>query len=123
MDKIKFHLNKKNNYIYLNNKKILKINDTEYKILTLLLNNNRIYSKDELLAAAWNKGTYYNSVVPQAISLLRKKLYKHNIDAIITVRSKGYKFNTLIYYKSNSLVIKIKRIINIITRNLNRDKE
>ncbi|WP_146867077.1 winged helix-turn-helix domain-containing protein, partial [Aliivibrio fischeri] len=117
MDKIKFHLNKKNNYIYLNNKKILKINDKEYKILTLLLNNKRIYSKDELLYTVWNKGTYYNSVVPQAISLLRKKLYKHNIDAIITVRGEGYKFNTIIYYKSNSLVMKIKRIINIITRN------
>lgn len=121
MDKINFYLNKKNNYIYLNNTKILKINDTEYKVLHLLLSNNRIYSKDELLNAAWNKGKYYNSVVPQAISLLRKKLYKHNIDAIITVRGKGYKFNTITYYKSNSLVIKIKRIINIILRYFNRD--
>ncbi|MUK51204.1 winged helix-turn-helix domain-containing protein [Aliivibrio fischeri] len=78
-------LKQKNSYIYLNNKKILKINDKEYKILNLLFSNNRIYSKDELLNAAWNKGKYYNSVVPQAISLLRRKLYNHNIDAIINI--------------------------------------
>ena len=53
--------------------------------------------------------------------LIKGNLYKYNIDAIITVRGEGYKYNTITYYKSNSLVIKIKCIINIILRYFNRD--
>ncbi|WP_122032100.1 winged helix-turn-helix domain-containing protein [Aliivibrio sp. EL58] len=87
-----FTLNHTCNHIN-KDKRIIKLTDTENKILTLLLKNpDTIFSKDEILNYAWDKDdNNYTSVVPQAISILRKKLYRHNIDAIDTVKGRGYR--------------------------------
>ncbi|WP_394135379.1 winged helix-turn-helix domain-containing protein [Aliivibrio fischeri] len=73
--------------------KIIKLTETECKILTLLLlAPKQVFSKEEILRYAWDEELNNNiSVVPQAISVLRKKLYRDSIDAIDTVKGKGYK--------------------------------
>ncbi|WP_236781313.1 winged helix-turn-helix domain-containing protein [Aliivibrio fischeri] len=78
-------ISKKNNEI--------KLTETECKILTLLLlAPKQVFSKEEILNYAWDQELNNNtSVVPQAISILRKKLYREDIDAIDTVKGKGYK--------------------------------
>lgn len=99
-----FHVNKQrtiayNNFtLHLDKKTIISngitthLTDIEVKILSLLTQEHtKTFSKEEILACAWNSTDNYTSVVPQAISLLRKKLHKHHIDAIETVKGKGYK--------------------------------
>ncbi len=93
--------------------RIIKLTETETKILTLLLQYPTIvFSKDDILAYAWNEeDNNYTSVVPQAISLLRKKLYRHNIDAIDTIKGRGYKASRI--NKSKNRKINLKKILPI----------
>lgn len=87
-----FILNIADNSISKKNNEI-KLTETECKILTLLLlAPKQVFSKEEILNYAWDQELNNNtSVVPQAISILRKKLYRDGIDAIDTVKGKGYK--------------------------------
>ncbi|MUJ25718.1 winged helix family transcriptional regulator [Aliivibrio fischeri] len=87
-----FILNIADNSISKKNNEI-KLTETECKILTLLLlAPKQVFSKEEILNYAWDQELNNNtSVVPQAISILRKKLYREDIDAIDTVKGKGYK--------------------------------
>lgn len=108
-DKIKHH-NFTLNYTCNNINKdgrIIKLTETETKILTLLLQYPTIiFSKDDILVYAWDEeDNNYTSVVPQAISILRKKLYRHNIDAIDTVKGRGYRASVI-----NSSIKKRKTI-------------
>ncbi|GLR73790.1 winged helix-turn-helix domain-containing protein [Aliivibrio sifiae] len=96
---------KKQNNIHYNNislnikkksistKKItIQLTDIELKIIILLIKNHNVtHSKEDILNYAWNRNDNYVSVVPQTISLLRKKLHRHNIDIIDTIKGEGYK--------------------------------
>ena len=120
MNKIRrFYLDYKNSRIILDDMTVIKINNTELQILTLLLSSSNIYSQEELFHFAWNKDKNYSIVVPQAISLLRKKLYKYNVNVIITVRGKGYKANSEHYNKINSFIIRVNYIMYIALTYLN----
>nr|WP_236781326.1 winged helix-turn-helix domain-containing protein [Aliivibrio fischeri] len=100
-----------NNKIVLFNNGSFNLNNAEVGILELLLNNNRVSSKDEIFTFAWeNSYRLNNSVVPQAISQLRKKFYRYNVEILITERSKGYRINKVYAYKymHRSLYVKYK---------------
>lgn len=90
-----FTINFKSNFIELNCGIKIKITHIESNVLYLLFSNpDIIYSRDDILNYAWHDNSNnYDSVVPQTISLLRKKLHKHNIDAIETIKGQGYKAN------------------------------
>ncbi|MUK36575.1 winged helix family transcriptional regulator [Aliivibrio fischeri] len=70
----------------------IKLTHSESKILKLLLTSpNKVFSKDEIFTYVW-EGTASNiGVVPQTISVLRKKLNYNEIYLIETVKKKGYK--------------------------------
>lgn len=90
--------------------RIIKLTETETKILTLLFKHpTTIFSKEEILNYSWNKDdNNYTSVVPQAISILRKKLYRYNIDAIDTVKGRGYRASRKNTSRKNTINIKYK---------------
>ena len=111
-----FTINFKSNFIELNCGIKINITHIESNVLYLLFSNpSTIYSRDEILDYAWNDNSNnYDSAVPQTISLLRKKLHKHHIDAIETIKGQGYKANknildTEIDKKKNTL--NINRVI------------
>ncbi|ACH63528.1 hypothetical transcriptional regulatory protein [Aliivibrio fischeri MJ11] len=83
--------NPKTNQI-IKNDCTIKLTHSESKILKLLLTSpNKVFSKDEIFAYVW-EGTATNiGVVPQAISVLRKKLHSNDIYLIETIKKKGYK--------------------------------
>ncbi|WP_072055007.1 winged helix-turn-helix domain-containing protein [Aliivibrio fischeri] len=70
----------------------IKLTHSESKILKLLLTSpNKVFSKDEIFTYVW-EGTASNiGVVPQTISVLRKKLHSNDIYLIETIKKKGYK--------------------------------
>ncbi|MGF1902335.1 winged helix-turn-helix domain-containing protein [Aliivibrio sifiae] len=85
--------------LFLNEKKIItkrnkeiKLNSVEINILYLLIQNPKtIFTKEEILNNSWGKElNCYTSAVPQAISLLRKKMKPHGFDPIKTIKGKGY---------------------------------
>jgi DNA-binding winged helix-turn-helix (wHTH) protein len=73
----------------------IKLTYSESRILKLLLTSpNKTFSKDDLFTYVWN-GTASNiGVVPQTISVLRKKLHNNDIYIIETIKNKGYKADT-----------------------------
>ena len=81
-----FTINFKSNLIEINDGSKIKITHIEANVLNLLFTNpDVIYSRDDILNYAWHDNSNnYDSVVPQTISLLRKKLHKYNIDVIET---------------------------------------
>ncbi|MUK94098.1 winged helix family transcriptional regulator [Aliivibrio fischeri] len=83
--------NPKTNQI-IKNDCIIKLTHSESKILKLLLTSpNKVFSKDEIFTYVW-EGTASNiGVVPQTISVLRKKLNHNEIYLIETIKKKGYK--------------------------------
>nr|WP_014343672.1 winged helix-turn-helix domain-containing protein [Aliivibrio fischeri]AEY78258.1 hypothetical protein [Aliivibrio fischeri] len=96
--------------VLLNNG-VVELNNAEVGILNLLLSENKIYSKNEIFTYAWEYNyRLHSSVVHQAISQLRKKFYRYNIEIIITERNKGYRINKLYVYKymHRSLYVKYK---------------
>ncbi|WP_375320312.1 winged helix-turn-helix domain-containing protein [Aliivibrio logei] len=85
--------------LFLNEKKIITkgnkeitLNSVEINILYLLIQNPKtIFTKEEILDKAWSKEVNcYTSAVPQAISLLRKKMKPHGFDPIKTIKGRGY---------------------------------
>jgi len=88
--KIKMDLRKK--VIIINGAEI-KLRRKEYDLLEyLLLNKNRVVSREEILEHVWKEGIYiFSNTVEVHIRSLRGRLQKHEIDAIRTVRGFGYK--------------------------------
>ncbi|WP_394135372.1 winged helix-turn-helix domain-containing protein [Aliivibrio fischeri] len=105
--------NPKTNQI-IKNDCTIKLTHSESKILKLLLTSpNKVFSKDEIFTYVW-EGTASNiGVVPQAISVLRKKLHYNEIYLIETIKKKGYKadVNETFFYSSklnkNHLIISL----------------
>ncbi|WP_122032044.1 winged helix-turn-helix domain-containing protein [Aliivibrio sp. EL58] len=106
-----FTINFESNFIEINDGDRIKITHIEANVLNLLFTNpDVVYSRDDILNHAWHDNSNnYDSVVPQTISLLRKKLHKYNIDAIETVKGQGYKANNNIL-KDGKSTIKIPKV-------------
>jgi len=80
--------------VTLGNKSI-QIGPTEFRLLTLMLENkNRIFSRESLLSQVWSRSSYVEErTVDVHILRLRKALTKGGYDKYIeTVRGIGYRF-------------------------------
>ncbi len=86
-----FLLDKEKKTIFLQHKP-LDLTATEYKILSLLLENPyRVFSREEILEYVWkNEREYYSRVLDAYICRLRNKLGEAG-KAIQTVRGQGYR--------------------------------
>ncbi|MFN4131676.1 MAG: response regulator transcription factor [Caldimicrobium sp.] len=86
-----FLLDKNKKAIYVENK-LLNLTATEYKILSLFIENpHRVFSRDELLDIIWgNEKEYYSRVLDAYICRLRSKLGKYE-NYLQTVRGLGYR--------------------------------
>ncbi|MBD1571273.1 MULTISPECIES: winged helix-turn-helix domain-containing protein [Aliivibrio] len=119
-NKIKFH----NFTLLINEKKIItksnkeiKLNSVERNILSLLIQNPTvIFTKEEIHNHSWCKEIKcHSSVVPQAISLLRKKLSMHGLEPIETVKGKGYKAAHLVQDQSMGMYSALVLFLSIIS--------
>jgi len=80
------------NYVIKIEGKEIELTSKEFEILCLLAkNNNKIFSRNEIIRRVWNDEFISDRVVDVHISNLRDKIGK---DWIVTVRGLGYKFNT-----------------------------
>ncbi|MUK75734.1 winged helix family transcriptional regulator [Aliivibrio fischeri] len=133
-NKIKYHnfsllINEK--IVITKNNKEIKLNSVERNILSLLIQNPTvIFTKEEILKHSWREEMEcHPSVVPQAISLLRKKMSLHNLEPIETVKGKGYKAAYLvpdkypIKYSSLVLFVTIMSLIILDYPNLHLEQE
>ncbi|MBD1584774.1 transcriptional regulator [Pseudoalteromonas sp. S16_S37] len=78
------------NLVLTNNGKVFSLNEKPAKLLALLLmESERIHSKDEILEAVWPGRTVTNQVVFQSIGHLRALF---GDDAIKTFSRKGYQW-------------------------------
>ncbi len=86
-----FILDKSKKAIYLENK-LLNLTATEFKILSLFIENpHRVFSREELLEYIWeNEKEYYSRVLDAYICRLRAKLDKYE-NLLQTVRGLGYR--------------------------------
>ncbi|MFN3567373.1 MAG: response regulator transcription factor [Caldimicrobium sp.] len=86
-----FLLDKNKKAIYIDNT-LLNLTVTEYKILSLLIENpNRVFSREELLDLIWNnEKEYYSRVLDAYICRIRDKLGKYE-NLLQTVRGLGYR--------------------------------
>ncbi len=86
-----FVLDKSKKAIYLENK-LLNLTATEFKILSLFIENpHRVFSREELLDYIWeNEKDYYSRVLDAYICRLRAKLGKYE-NLLQTVRGLGYR--------------------------------
>lgn len=86
-----FLLDKVKKAIFLENK-LLNLTATEYKILSLFIENpHRVFSRDDLLYYIWgNEKEYYSRVLDAYVCRLRTKLGKYE-NFLQTVRGLGYR--------------------------------
>lgn len=86
-----FILDKEKKAIYLEGK-LLELTATEFKILSLFLENpHRVFSRDDLLELIWsNEREYYSRVLDAYICRIRSKLGKAG-ELLQTVRGLGYR--------------------------------
>lgn len=86
-----FLLDKKKKAIFLEGK-LLELTATEYKILSLFIENpQQVFSRDELLELIWsNEKEYYSRVLDAYICRLRNKLGEF-AECLQTVRGLGYR--------------------------------
>lgn len=74
--------------------KISKVEPGVMRLLCILAgNNDKLVSKEELIALAWNDGSGSEEKLNQAISLLRKLLQDDKKTLIKQVAQKGYSFH------------------------------
>ncbi|KLO23729.1 transcriptional regulator [Marinitoga sp. 1197] len=81
-----------NNYTVKYKGKIIDLTAKEFEILYLLAkNNNKIFSRNEIIESIWYDNEYITDrVVDVHISMIRSKIGKNWIK---TIRNMGYKFN------------------------------
>jgi len=74
---------------------LIDLSPTEYKLLKFFMRNqNKVFSRDQILTAVWGDGAYISDrTVDVHILRLRKVFKKFEADAMIsTVRGSGYRF-------------------------------
>lgn len=92
-----FYFNKRKFRCEISDKKIELTNDETEMLFYLLVNKNRLITRDELYLAL--KGVSFDGVsrsIDIAISRLKDKLVQNGVDRFIitTIRGKGYSFNS-----------------------------
>ncbi len=70
----------------------IKLTELEASLLSLLLSENRHFSKEEILSSLWDAGTDIG-VVNVYIHYLREKLEADGEKVILSARNKGYKID------------------------------